>query len=169
MKISRVVLGLFVAPLLAPLVFYVISFLGTAVTQGDGGSIPINIAYLYGAPIAYLIAIVLGLPMLALMQRLHRTSLADAAIAGLLLGWFPFVVPLLIPSDFRQEYTVSDYVLALAQSLADAQERRLRWPRTAVFMIEQTPNPSIELTYSGKLRLAANRSSCQTLGASDVD
>src|SRR5688500_7842400 len=29
---------------------------------------------------------------------------------------------------------------------------RLRWPRTAVFMIEQTPNPSIELTSSGKLR-----------------
>ena len=116
MKTSSVVLGLFVAPILAPLVFYVSSFVGTAVTQGDGGPIPIDIAYLYGAPIAYLIAIVLGLPTLALMRRLHRTSLSDAAVAGLLLGWFPFVVPLLIPSDFRQGYVVNDYVLALAQS-----------------------------------------------------
>ena len=116
MKTSRVIVGLFVAPLLTPLVFYVISVVGTAMTQGEGGPIPIDIAYLYGAPIAYLVAIVLGLPTLAMMRRFHRTSLADAAIAGLFLGWLPFVVPLLIPSEFRRGYTINDYVLALAQS-----------------------------------------------------
>lgn len=116
MQISRVIVGFLVAPLLAPLVFYLISVVGTAVVQGEGGPIPIDVAYVYGAPIAYLVAIVLGLPTLAIMRRFHRTSLSDAAIAGLLLGWLPFVVPLLIPSEFRRGYTINDYVLALAQS-----------------------------------------------------
>jgi predicted 3-demethylubiquinone-9 3-methyltransferase (glyoxalase superfamily) len=38
---------------------------------------------------------------------------------------------------------------------------RLRWPRTAVFMIEQTCNPSIELTLPASFA-ACNRNSCQT-------
>jgi hypothetical protein len=116
MKTTRIIVGLFVAPLLAPLVFYIISVVGTAMTQGEGSPIPIEIAYLYGAPIAYLVAIVLGLPTLAMMRRFHRTSLADAAIAGLLLGWLPFVVPLVIPSEFRRGYTINDYAFAFAQS-----------------------------------------------------
>ena len=66
MKTSKVIVGLLVAPLVAPLVFYLISVVMTAMTQGEGGPIPIQMAYLYGAPIAYLIAIFLGLPTLAL-------------------------------------------------------------------------------------------------------
>jgi len=116
MKISRVIVGILVAPLVAPLVFYVISLVVTAMTQGEGGPIPLQMAYLYGAPIAYLVAIVLGLPTLAMMRRFQLTSLGAAATAGLFLGWLPFVVLLLIPSNFRQGYTVNDYVLALAQS-----------------------------------------------------
>jgi len=74
-------------------------------------------AYLYGAPIAYLIAIFLGLPTLALMRRYDLKSLVHAAIAGIALGWLPFVVPLLIPSNFRVGYTIGDYFSALMQSL----------------------------------------------------
>jgi hypothetical protein len=117
MKGSRVIVGIVVAPLLAPLVFYLISLVMTAVTRGEGDPIPIQIAYLYGAPIAYLVAIVLGLPTVVLMRRFHLTSLRHAAIAGIGLGWFPFLVPLLIPSEFRVGYTISDYLLALMQSL----------------------------------------------------
>lgn len=101
MKTSRVIVGILVAPLVAPLVFYLISIVVTAMTQGGSGPIPINMAYLYGAPIAYLVAIFLGLPTLALMRRFHRNSLGYAAIAGIGLGWLPFLAPLLIPSDFR--------------------------------------------------------------------
>jgi hypothetical protein len=51
-----------------------------------------------------------------LMRRFHLNGLGHAAIAGIGLGWFPFLVPLLIPSDFRAGYTINDYLLALAQS-----------------------------------------------------
>ena len=116
MKTSKVIVGLLVAPLVAPLVFYLISVVMTALTQGEGGPIPIQMAYLYGAPIAYLVAILLGLPTLAFMRRLHLTDLRHAVIAGIGLGWVPFLVPLLIPSEFRVGYTMNDYLLAVAQS-----------------------------------------------------
>jgi hypothetical protein len=117
MKASRIILGMVVAPLLAPLVFYLISIVVTATTQGEGGPIPIQMAYLYGAPIAYVVAIFLGLPTLALMHRYDLKSLVHAAIAGIALGWLPFVVPLLIPSNFRVGYTIGNYFSALMQSL----------------------------------------------------
>ena len=116
MKTTRVIVGLLVAPLVAPLVFYLISVVMTAITPGEGGPIPFQMAYLYGAPIAYLVAILLGLPTLVLMRRLKFTALRHAIIAGIALGWMPFLVPLLIPSEFRVGYTISDYVLAVAQS-----------------------------------------------------
>ena len=50
------------------------------------------------------------------MRRLHLTDLRHAVIAGIGLGWFPFLVPLLIPSEFRVGYTIKDYLLAVAQS-----------------------------------------------------
>ena len=117
MKGSKVVGGFVVAPLLAPLVFYLISIAVTALTRAEGDPIPIKIAYLYGAPIAYLVAVVLGLPTLVVMRRLHLTGLRHAVIAGIGLGWFPFLVPLLIPSEFRVGYTIGDYLSALMQSL----------------------------------------------------
>jgi hypothetical protein len=69
MKTSRVIVGILVAPLVAPLVFYLISMFVTAMTPGEGDPIPIQIAYLYGAPIAYSVAIVLGLPTLAQVRH----------------------------------------------------------------------------------------------------
>ncbi len=114
---TRIIVGIIVAPLLAPLVFYLISRVVTAVTQGEGDPITIQIAYLYGAPIAYLVAIVLGLPTLVLMRRLHLLRLHHAVVAGIVLGWLPFLVPLLVPSEFRLEYTIGDYLSALMQSL----------------------------------------------------
>jgi uncharacterized membrane protein len=116
MKTSRAIVGILVTPLVAPLVFYLISIVVAAMTQGEGHPIPIQIAYLYGAPIAYSVAIFLGLPTLVLMRRFHLNTLRHAVIAGIGLGWLPFVVPLLIPSDFRAGYTMGDYLSALMQS-----------------------------------------------------
>ncbi|WP_198266488.1 hypothetical protein [sulfur-oxidizing endosymbiont of Gigantopelta aegis] len=112
-KIIKPIKAFFIAPLVAPIVY----FIGSLIL---GGSEQINsfkdfymialMFFYFAIPVSYAVTAILGMPIYFILMQFKCLSLTSLSLSGMLLGSAVVIFALSAIVGFRDDYTVQEYV-----------------------------------------------------------